>query len=103
MNAKTEVLHLKNRDMVFEQMFPDSGGYGSRCKLLTTDNSESMGASMHTYDGCTIEWTTHYDQVTVVLDGTLSILTGDNYSRVIEATFGDVIRLPNGTPLKYEG
>src|SRR5262249_8706846 len=97
------VLHLRSNDMVFEQMFPEAGGQGSRCRLLTPDNSRSMGAAMHTYDGCNIGWTTHYDQVTVVLDGTLRILTGVEYSRVIEATFGDVIRLPNGTPLKYQG
>lgn len=103
MNAMSEVLHFKSRDMTYEQMFPEAGGYGSRCSLITPDNSKTIGATMHTYDGCTIEWTTHYDQVSIVLDGMLRILTGDNYSRVIEATFGDVIRLPNGTPLKYQG
>ncbi|SDJ98867.1 Ethanolamine utilisation protein EutQ [Bradyrhizobium sp. Rc2d] len=101
--ATTEVLHFKSRDMVYEQIFPEAGGYGARSRLLTPANSKTIGASMHTYDGCTIEWTTHYDQVTIVLDGMLRILTGDDYSRVIEATFGDVIWLPNGTPLKYQG
>jgi len=99
----TEVLHLKSEDMVYEQMFPEAGGHGSRCRLLTPANSRTIGASMHTYDGCSIEWTTHYDQVTIVLDGLLRILTGDNYSRVIEASLGDVIRLPSGAPLKYQG
>lgn len=101
--AVGDVRLLKSKDMVYEQMYPESGGYGSRCRLITPDMSKTMGASMHTYDACSIEWTTHYDQATVVLDGTLRIVTGEKFNRVIEAKFGDVIRLPKGTHFKYEG
>lgn len=104
--AGADVPHVRlieSRDMVYEQMFPEGGGYGSRCRLITPEMSKTVGASMHTYDGCSIEWTTHYDQATVVLEGTLRLRIGDDFSRVIEATAGDVVRLPDGTHFKYEG
>lgn len=94
---------LKSRDMVFTQFYPEAGGHTSNCHLITEEISKILSASIYTYDGCSIEWTTPSDQASVVLDGTLRVLTGDNYSRAIEATFGDVIRVPRGTQIKYEG
>jgi ethanolamine utilization protein EutQ (cupin superfamily) len=99
----SQVRLIKVEDMAYEPMFPEAGGSGTRCRLLTPDMSTTVGASMHTYDNCSIEWTTHYDQATIVLQGTLRIVTGENFNEVIEAGVGDVIRLPNGTHFKYEG
>src|SRR5262245_41969106 len=98
-----EVLHLKSEEMTFAQMFPEAGGYASRCTLITPEISATLGATAHTYDGCSIEWQAHYDHVMVVLAGTLRILTGENFSRVIEAGFADIIWLTEGTRLRYEG
>lgn len=98
-----DVRLLKRQEMVYEDMRPQGGGRGTRCRLINADMSTTMGASMHTYDNCSIEWTTHYNQATIVLEGTLRIVTGENFSRVIEVEAGDVIRLPEGTHFKYEG
>jgi len=98
-----EILHLKSQGMVFEAITPEAGGCASTCQLLTSENSKTIGAAMQTYDGCVIEWTTQGDQVIVVLDGLFRILTGVNYSRMIEAKSGDFIFLPKGTSLKCEG
>src|SRR5262249_32221058 len=46
--------------------------------------------------------TTH-DETFVVLGGMVRILTGENYSRVIEAKFGDVLFMPKGAFWKFEG
>jgi len=39
----------------------------------------------------------------VVLEGTFRLRLGKGYRRKLEAKKGDVIWLPEGTPLKYEG
>jgi len=102
--ANADKVHvMKSRNMVFSQIYPDAGGYASKCQLVTDEISKNLSASIHTYDGCSIEWTTQHDQASIVLEGTLRILTGDNYSRMIAAEFGDVIRVPRGTRIKYEG
>ncbi|MGY4498043.1 mannose-6-phosphate isomerase-like protein (cupin superfamily) [Bradyrhizobium sp. GM24.11] len=101
--ATTEVLHLKSEDMKFTQFYPDAGGYASQCRLITPEISKTLGAGIATYDGCSIEWTTKYDQVAIVLEGVLRIRMGENFSRVIEAKAGDVVWLPKGTRMKYEG
>lgn len=99
----TGALHFKSEEMKFSQIYTDAGGYASQCRLITPEISKTLGAGITTYDGCSIEWTTKYDQAAVVLDGILRIRTGENYSRVIEAKAGDVVWLPKGTRLKYEG
>jgi hypothetical protein len=99
----TEILHLKSEDMKFSQFYRDAGGHMTQCRLVTPEISTSLGAGIATYDGCSIEWTTKYQQVAIVLEGVLRIRTGENYSRVIEAKVGDVLWFPKGTPLKYEG
>lgn len=92
--SKPEAIHLKSQDMVFSQVQSDAGGYASSCQLVTPVFSKTIGVAVHTYDGCSIERTTTYDEAIVVLDGTLRILTGDNYSRSIEAKFSDVLWVP---------
>ncbi|MGY4501366.1 hypothetical protein ACVWYH_005297 [Bradyrhizobium sp. GM24.11] len=101
--SSSEVLHLKSEEMKFTQFYAAAGGYASQCRLITPEISRTLGAGVATYDGCSIEWTTKYDQAAVVLDGILRIRTGENYSHVIEAKAGDVIWLPKGTRLKYKG
>lgn len=98
-----KVLHLKSEEMKYTQFYPDAGGYASQCRLITPEISKTLGAGIATYDGCSIEWTTKYDQAAIVLEGILRIRTGEHFSRVIEAKAGDVIWLPKGTRMKYEG
>ena len=59
-----------------------------------------MGAGLATFDGCSIEWTVLYDEVIVVLEGLFRLRVGDE---VFEGGPGDVIWIPEYTPLKYEG
>ncbi|MCK1726354.1 hypothetical protein [Bradyrhizobium sp. 142] len=98
-----EPLVIKSKDMVFSQIHPEAGGYASQCQVIGPEISKTICAGIATYDGCSIERKISYDEVVVVLDGMFRIRTEDNYSRVIEANFGDVIWLPKGTKLKYEG
>ncbi|MGY4399205.1 hypothetical protein [Bradyrhizobium sp. USDA 3315] len=99
----TKALHFKSEDMVFSKMHSDGGGQASYCQLVGPENSRTIDAGIAIYDDCSIERTTNYDEAAVVLSGTYRILTGQDYSRVIEAKFGDVIWLTKGTRLKYQG
>lgn len=65
--------------------------------------STSMGAGIATFNGCSIEWTVLYDELIVVLEGTFRLRIGGEDKRTIEAKPGDVIWLPEHTPLRYEG
>ncbi|WGR93434.1 hypothetical protein MTX26_27160 [Bradyrhizobium sp. ISRA443] len=98
-----EVLHLRSQEMVFSQIHLRSGGLASSCRLITPEISKTLSVDIHTYDDCSIETTAACDEAIVVLEGALRILTGDNYSRVIEAKFSDVILVPRGVQLKYQG
>jgi len=78
-------------------------GSDGRCSLATYIDSEvsgTIGCSLSYFDQCSIPWTIHYDEFLVVIDGHYRMPVGD---KVYEATPGDVLWLPNGTALCYEG
>jgi len=75
-------------------------GEATIARLVGPDMSSSMGAGIATFDGCSIEWTVLYDELIVVLKGRFRLRVGDE---VFEGGPGDVIWIPEGTALKYEG
>jgi ethanolamine utilization protein EutQ len=75
-------------------------GSATIARLVGPDRSRTMGAGVATFDGCSIEWTVLYDEVVVVLEGLFRLRVRN---RVIEAHPGDVVWLPENTPLRYEG
>ena len=75
-------------------------GSATIARLVGPDVSGSMGAGVVKFDGCSIEWTVLYDEVIVVLDGLFRLRLAD---RAIEGRPGDVIWIPENTPLRYEG
>ncbi|MCK1641380.1 hypothetical protein IVA95_28425 [Bradyrhizobium sp. 157] len=99
----TDVYHFRSTDMIYSQMQIYSGGYASTCSLVTPEISKSLGATIATFNGSSVDWTTEYDQISVALGGVMRIRTGESYSRAMDARLGDVVWLPKGTPLKYEG
>ncbi|MCA1510442.1 hypothetical protein [Bradyrhizobium sp. NBAIM01] len=99
----TEIYHFRSTDMIYSQIQIHAGGFASTCSLVTPEISKTIAATIATYNDSSADWTTEYDQVSICLGGVLRIRTGENYSRTINAKFGDVVWLPKGTPLKYEG
>ncbi len=97
-----DTLHFKAADMKFDN-FGGPPGKASIARLVSDTNSTTMGAGVATFDGCSIEWTVLYDEAVVVLEGTFRLRIGKDYKMVIEAKPGDVIWIPENTPLKYEG
>ncbi|WP_342709989.1 hypothetical protein AAFG13_37260 [Bradyrhizobium sp. B124] len=98
-----EIMHLERESMEFSQFFRNAGGQYTQCRPVVPDIGATLGATIATYDGCSIEWTTKYEQAAIVLEGVLRIRTGDDFARVIEARPGDVLWFRKGTRLKYEG
>jgi ethanolamine utilization protein EutQ len=98
----SKTLHFKAADMTFEK-FGGPPGTASIARLVTDTTSKTMGAGVATFDGCSIEWTVLYDEAVVVLEGTFRLRVGKDHRQVIEAKPGDVIWIPENTPLKYEG
>jgi ethanolamine utilization protein EutQ len=94
--------HFKASEMRFET-YGGPPGTARIARLIGPDLSHTMGAGIATFDGCSIEWTVLYDEAIVVLEGQFRLRIGADYKEIIEASPGDVIWLPENTPLKYEG
>ena len=98
----SKTLHFKAKDMTFAP-FGGPPGTASIARLVSDEGSTTMGAGVAIFDGCSIEWTVLYDEAVVVLEGTFRLRVGKDFEQVIEAKPGDVIWIPENTPLKYEG
>jgi ethanolamine utilization protein EutQ len=94
-----EVRHFKRRDMEFS-VYGGPPGEAKIARLIGPEISATMGAGIAMFDGCSIEWTVLYDEMIVVLEGHFRLRVGDT---VYEAGPGDVIWIPENTPLRYEG
>jgi len=62
--------------------------------------SSTMAAGVARFDACSIAWTVLYDEVVYVIDGIFRLVTG---GKILEGHAGDIIWIPKGTELKYEG
>jgi ethanolamine utilization protein EutQ len=91
--------HFKKSDMRFEA-YGGPPGKAEICRLVGPDLSHSMGAGIAIFDGCSIDWTVLYDEMIVVLEGVFRLKTPGG---TIEAGPGDVIWLPEKTPVTYMG
>ncbi|HET6160672.1 MAG TPA: cupin domain-containing protein [Dongiaceae bacterium] len=96
---RSKVVHFRKSEMNFTA-FGGPPGAATIARLVGPDMSRTMGAGIATFDGCSIEWTVLYDELIVVLEGTFRLVVGK------ETHFcspGDVVWIPEGTPLRYEG
>lgn len=75
-------------------------GHAEVGRAVSTDMSTSMGAGIAHFDDCSISWTVLYDEVIYVIDGLFRLVTKD---AVLEGESGDVIWIPKGTELNYQG
>ena len=95
----TAIKHFKRSELKFDS-FGSSSGKASIARLVGPDVSRTMGAGIATFDGCSIEWTVLYDEMIVVLEGLFRLRAGQE---VFEARPGDIIWIPEGTAIVYEG
>ena len=97
--AGAKVAHFRKSEMNFVA-FGGPPGQANIARLVGPDMSRTMGAGIVTFDACSIEWTVLYDEVIVVLEGTFRLVVG---SEALVCTPGDVLWIPENTPIKYEG
>ena len=93
------VKHFKRAEMSFET-YGGPPGKASIARLVGPDLSTSLGAGLARFDGCSIEWTVLYDEMIVVLEGLFRLRAG---GQLFEGRPGDVIWIPEKTPIVYEG
>jgi len=95
----TKVVHYRKSEMDFAT-YGGPPGKATIARLVGPGMSKTMGAGIATFDGCSIEWTVLYDEVIVVLEGNFRLVVG---KETHSCTPGDVIWIPENTPIKYEG
>ncbi|QOR37749.1 ethanolamine utilization protein EutQ [Billgrantia diversa] len=75
-------------------------GYGEVARAVGGDLSDTIAAGLARFDACSIAWTVLYDEVVFVHQGIFRLVTSNG---TLEGHPGDVIWIPEGTELKYEG
>ncbi len=75
-------------------------GHSEVARAVGGELSSTMAAGVARFDACSIAWTVLYDEVVYVIDGVFRLVTG---GEVLEGHAGDIIWIPKGTELKYEG
>ena len=94
-----KTLLFKRGEMTFES-FGGPPGTASIARLVGPEVSRTMGIGLAAFDGCAVEWTVLYDEMIVVLEGVFRLgVAGQD----IEAHPGDVIWIPEKTPVIYKG
>ena len=93
------IKHFKRAELTFEA-FGGPPGNAAIARLVGPDVSSTMGVGIANFDGCSIEWTVLYDEMIVVLEGLFRLRAG---GETFEGKPGDVIWIPEKTPIVYEG
>lgn len=75
-------------------------GQGEVARAISTDISQSMAAGVARFDQCSIAWTVLYDEIVYVVSGIFRLKTPEG---AFEGHAGDVLWIPNGTELEYQG
>ena len=93
------IKHIRATDIQFTHRGgpPGSASVG---RAVSTTMSNTMGAGVAHFDACSIAWTVLYDEVIYVISGVFRLRTPDG---VVEGQAGDVLWVPEGTELCYEG
>jgi ethanolamine utilization protein EutQ len=97
--AAANVTHFREAEVTFAA-FGGPPGSATIARLVGPEMSRTMGAGIATFDGCSIEWNVLYDEVIVVLEGTFRLVAG---KETHVCAPGEVIWIPENTPIKYEG
>ena len=75
-------------------------GHAEVARAIGGDLSGTMAAGVARFHDCSVAWTVLYDEVVYVIEGLFRLDMPDG---VLEGRPGDVIWIPEGTELKYQG
>lgn len=94
-----DVVHFRKSGREFEAYGDDVARAGI-CRLVGPELSTTMGAGIARFDDTSIAWTVLYDELIVTLEGRFRLRVGE---QVFDTVPGDVLWVPKGTALAYEG
>ncbi len=98
-DAQSGVMAIKPQTVKPEPF--DTGKPGDRVFLkdvLTTEESPRLGCGVMEMKETTFDWTLNYDEVDVVLEGSLSIIVD---GRRVTANQGEIIYIPKNTKIQF--
>jgi ethanolamine utilization protein EutQ len=98
-DPESGVIAVKTASVTPEKF--DTGNPGDQVYLkdvLTLDQSPRLGCGVMEMTASTFDWFLKYDEVDVVLEGSLSIVIGD---RTMTADKGDIVFIPRDTAIKF--
>lgn len=75
-------------------------GTASVGRAVDSQTSNTMGAGLAFFDQCSVAWTVLYDEVIFVHSGIFRLRVEDH---IYEGKAGDILWIPKGTALSYEG
>jgi ethanolamine utilization protein EutQ (cupin superfamily) len=75
-------------------------GHAEVARAVSIEMSNTMGAGVAHFDACSVAWTVLYDEVVYVIEGVFRLVVNEG---VLEAAPGDILWIPEGTELRYEG
>ncbi|MBM9613756.1 DUF861 domain-containing protein [Desulfobulbus rhabdoformis] len=79
----------------------DTGKAGDKVFLkdvFTLAESPRLGCGVMEMDGSTFAWTLNYDEIDIVLEGSLSIVVN---GKTITANKGELVLIPKNTPIEF--
>lgn len=82
------------------QAYGEGEGKASISRLVGPEDSQTMGAYFARFDGRSVPWTVQYDELIVCIEGEFRLRVAATLHTL---KVGDVIWVPNGTDLAYEG
>ncbi|MGF6536596.1 ethanolamine utilization protein EutQ [Paraburkholderia sp. GAS206C] len=98
--SMSEVIHFQRDTVSFEPFGEQGSGSASIARLVGPELSKTMGAGLARFDNVSVEWTVHYDELIFTLDGAFTLRVGEH---AYETRPGDVLWIPAGTSVRYEG
>lgn len=80
--------------------YGEGPGAASISRLVGPGDSTTMGAYLARFDGRSVRWTIHYDELIAGISGKFRLKSA---GEVHELGPGDVLWIPEGTELEYQG
>ncbi|MBN9235800.1 ethanolamine utilization protein EutQ [Mesorhizobium hungaricum] len=80
--------------------YGDGPGTASISRLIGPSDSTTMGAYLARFDGRSVRWTVRYDELIAGISGKFRL---NSEGKVHELGPGDVLWIPEGTAVEYQG
>lgn len=98
-DPQSGVMAVKTSTVVPEKF--NTGKEGDRVFLkdvVTLEQSPRLGCGVMEMTASTFDWFLKYDEIDVILEGSLSIVIGD---RTVTGNAGDIVFIPKDTAIKF--